>query len=297
MVSIITPVYNRVALFRETCKSVLSQTYADWEWIVVDDGSEEDVKKMLDEFNDPRIKYFRLPHSGKLPALHNFGIANSTGEFIILPDSDDLWKKNALESMVKMLKAEKNLGFVIAETELFRVEKIEYPSIYSNEQKSGSGKRFYKELMTDKLFVFFTSGILLRRSCLDRNGTFDEALHYGDKNFFTRLAFHFEAKITKDVLVSVRKHDLNVTASEGENAPAEESYKEEIYTINYFFMNNYIDAVFHKRMLGIYYFKLAEYYYRTRAYAKAKEAYSASLKRNKMNLKSNIKYFLSSVRK
>ena len=296
MVSIITPVYDRVTLFEQTCKSVLAQTYSDFEWLIIDDGSNEDVKGLLDKFNDRRIIYFRLPHSGKLPKLRNYGIKNSNGELIIFLDSDDLWKPNALDAMVRVLERDNGLGFVVAETEIFRGERTEFSSIYRQEHKINAGKRFFLELFCEQDFVFFASSVLFRRSCLDRNGICDENLLYGDKDFFTRLAFHFKAMITTEVLIRIRKHDQNVTATLGVNSPAVESIREELYTINYFFMKNFIDAALHKKLSGFYNFKLAEYYYEAKSFKDAKKMYAKCLKYDSMNMKARIKKIISRVK-
>ena len=96
MISIITPTYNRADLISETIRSVLAQSYSDFEWIIVDDGSEDETEIIVKGFNDLRIKYFILPHSARLPFIRNYGVKKAKGDYIALMDSDDLWKNNFL---------------------------------------------------------------------------------------------------------------------------------------------------------------------------------------------------------
>src|SRR5918993_3885046 len=92
-VSVIIPVYNRVNLVRETLQSVIDQTYADWEAIVVDDGSTDGSYELVIKFAelDHRIKSFRRDRQPKgAPVCRNIGVTKSVGQFLIFLDSDDL---------------------------------------------------------------------------------------------------------------------------------------------------------------------------------------------------------------
>ena len=86
-VSINIPCYNRSKMLRECVQSFIDQTYQDWELVLVDDGSEEDLTFVSDM--DPRVKYIRQDHLG-ISRAFNFALDNSTGDFIMPFGSDDL---------------------------------------------------------------------------------------------------------------------------------------------------------------------------------------------------------------
>ena len=95
--SVILPTFNRGKVLFKTVESVINQTYGNFELLIIDDGSTDNTQDILKQFNDKRIKYFKNSHSG-LPAVpRNFGIKNSTYEWICFLDSDDLWYPKKLE--------------------------------------------------------------------------------------------------------------------------------------------------------------------------------------------------------
>ncbi|MCH4552099.1 glycosyltransferase family 2 protein [Aestuariibaculum lutulentum] len=109
MVSIVTPAYNSEKYIIETIQSVLNQTYQNWEWIIVDDGSTDNTVNIVKEFisKDSRIKLFQLK-SNLGPALaRNKGIEEAKGDFIAFLDSDDIWKPDKLEKQIAFMKTEK----------------------------------------------------------------------------------------------------------------------------------------------------------------------------------------------
>ena len=89
LVSIIIPTYNRAKLVTEAVQSALSQTYTNFEILVIDDGSTDNTEEMLKKY-DNDIKYIKTERSGPGRA-RNLGISRAKGEFIAFLDSDDLW--------------------------------------------------------------------------------------------------------------------------------------------------------------------------------------------------------------
>lgn len=111
-VSIILPVYNRAEKLGHSIKSVLSQSYTDFELIVVDDASTEDIKTVVESMNDSRLKYIRLSVNGGASVARNAGLAAATGNFIAFQDSDDLWLPWKLDLQMKMLEEMPEFGVV-----------------------------------------------------------------------------------------------------------------------------------------------------------------------------------------
>ena len=110
--SVIVPTYNRAHLISETIESVLAQTFKDFELIIVDDGSTDNTKEVIHKYlSDPRVKYIYQENKERAAARNN-GIRNSTGEWIALLDSDDLWLPNHLESCFNTIKQIKSPALV-----------------------------------------------------------------------------------------------------------------------------------------------------------------------------------------
>src|SRR5678815_5542350 len=102
--SVIIPVYNRSHLLGETIDTVLSQSHPDFEIIIVDDGSIENIKEVLSQkySNEPKIKYFRKQNEER-GAARNFGIKHAEGDFAVFFDSDDFMKPHYLETLYKII--------------------------------------------------------------------------------------------------------------------------------------------------------------------------------------------------
>ncbi len=103
LVSIITPVYNRSATLNANIESVMSQTYSNWEMILVDDCSIDDSVKIIEGFSklDERIKLIQLTENSGAAVARNKAIEMAAGRFIAFLDSDDLWKSNKLKTQVE----------------------------------------------------------------------------------------------------------------------------------------------------------------------------------------------------
>jgi glycosyltransferase involved in cell wall biosynthesis len=101
-VSVIIPTYNRANLLPRAIKSVLNQTFRDFELIIVDDGSTDNTRELVERFQkkDSRIKYFYKENGGPGSA-RNFGVKNARGNFVIFLDSDDMFLSGLLEEEIK----------------------------------------------------------------------------------------------------------------------------------------------------------------------------------------------------
>lgn len=107
LVSIIIPVYNVRDYIIETIESVRAQTYADWEMLLVEDGSTDGtadvVKRCLDERKDPRIRLIPLPENVGAARARNCGVHEARGRYIAFLDSDDLWESEKLAHQLAFL--------------------------------------------------------------------------------------------------------------------------------------------------------------------------------------------------
>ena len=103
-VSVLIPTYDRLPLLKQAVASVQTQTFQDWELIVVDDGSTDGTAAWLRALNDPRVVVVSLEHSGDIAALRNRGIQEATGTYVAFLDSDDLWMPDKLRLQLETLE-------------------------------------------------------------------------------------------------------------------------------------------------------------------------------------------------
>lgn len=91
-ISVVTPVYNREDVIRHCIHGILDQSFQDWELILVDDGSTDNTQVECERFaiGDKRVKYFKIPHSGMIGHVRNYGNQKAQGELIVVQDSDDV---------------------------------------------------------------------------------------------------------------------------------------------------------------------------------------------------------------
>src|SRR3954469_4662071 len=101
--SVIIPVYNRAESLRRAIESVRAQTCQDFEIVVVDDGSQDDPRKVVESFHDPRIRFFSQANGGGGKA-RNTAIDHARGRFIAPLDSDDIFLPHHLASMKELLE-------------------------------------------------------------------------------------------------------------------------------------------------------------------------------------------------
>jgi glycosyltransferase involved in cell wall biosynthesis len=110
-VSVILPAYNAERTVRRAIDSVLAQTFADFELIVVDDGSEDGTGEVVRAVQDPRVRYVRRPHAG-LPASLNTGLAAASAPVVAVQDADDWSDPRRLARQLEVLEARPDVAVV-----------------------------------------------------------------------------------------------------------------------------------------------------------------------------------------
>ncbi len=129
LITVVIPTYNRAKLIKTPVKSVLNQTYANWELIIVDDGSTDDTEEVLKELlKDERINYYYKKNGG-VSSARNLGIKKAKGKYIAFLDSDDEFEKEKLEIQQKEMGS---FGSLLSISNSFEVqdEKVEVFSKY-----------------------------------------------------------------------------------------------------------------------------------------------------------------------
>lgn len=168
MISVIIPTYNRYSFLEKAVKSVLKQSLEKFELLIVDDGSDDGTKELIQSFSDERICYFYQVNRG-VSAARNKGVVESRGDLIAFLDSDDCWKEKKLEKQLKFMKSTSS---IISHTQelWYRRGKI---LNQKKKHRKCAGNLFEKSLEMCSISI---STVMLRKSLFDDIGLFDENL-------------------------------------------------------------------------------------------------------------------------
>lgn len=213
LISIITPVYNGEDFLDRSIKSVLSQTYQNWELLLIDDGSEDDSARIIERYlEDDRIKFLKNDSNSGISATRNKGINNSSGECIALLDQDDEWFPDKLQKQVKVLNG---LGY-------------DYGLIYSNLEvrfDNGDVTERKKEIEPKSTIIenlelmllrnlISSPTVLIRKEVLDEVGLFDDSIKWGgdDYDLWIRIAHKYKFFYIDEVLCIRHEHQQNYSA-------------------------------------------------------------------------------------
>lgn len=124
LVSVIMPSYNTGRFIAESIKSVLAQTYTNWELLIVDDSSTDDTDSVVAKFNDNRIRYFKNERNSGAAVSRNRALREANGEWIAFLDSDDLWLPEKLERQLKFMN---DNGYKFSGTGRIEVDENSFP--------------------------------------------------------------------------------------------------------------------------------------------------------------------------
>jgi glycosyltransferase involved in cell wall biosynthesis len=206
-VSIIIPTYNSAEYIAETLDSAFAQTYKNCEIIVIDDGSTDNTKEVLQSYMS-KIKYI-YKENGGVSSARNVGIENAEGEYIAFLDSDDIWLPEKLEKQMERFKSEPDLGLVYSDCIRFNENGIEQSKRIVN--RYFEGNIFIKLL---EGYVLPTSTVVVKRSCFSIADHFNESLMVSeDYDMWLRISKHYNIGYAKGPLVKYRVRNNGLARS------------------------------------------------------------------------------------
>jgi glycosyltransferase involved in cell wall biosynthesis len=209
-VSVIIPVFNGAKYLAEALQSVFSQTFRDYEVIVVDDASSDNSVEVSRRFAHVRIA--RQEHRGQ-SAARNTGVSYASGEYVAFLDQDDRWYPDKLARQVPVLEEGRRYGMVYSNADeidehgrIMRVNLLDITSVHP------------KESITDCLSsdMFILPGtVLIRKALFERLGGFDERLSgYEDDDLFRRVFEASRIHYIPDALLQWRIYPTSYSYSE-----------------------------------------------------------------------------------
>ncbi len=207
-VSVIIPAYNCASYLPAAIESVLAQTYTDTEILLVDDGSTDDTRNIVAPYLD-RVQYIRQSNKG-LPGARNTGIRASSGEYIALLDGDDSWLPTKLEQQMPRF-SDLEVGIVYSDFAVRYSNGRSQPSYLADRPLATEGYALDNYIRSRFLFP---STMVLRRSCMEECGLFDEEmLVCEDVELFARICMRWKVALVRESLMVRNEGTHNITAN------------------------------------------------------------------------------------
>jgi glycosyltransferase involved in cell wall biosynthesis len=210
LVSVIIPTFNRAKLIPESIESVLSQSFTDFEIIVIDDGSTDNTRDVVARFP---VKYVLQRNQGPASA-RNTGITMAKGKYVAFLDSDDHMLENSLAKRVDALEKHPEAAFAFGQI-LLMDENGQLCGSYKAPYKSScmlNGKKQMHDLILDNHIP--TSTVMIRLGCLDKTGLFNPDFRHGseDLELWLRLCSAYDSVYIAEPLARWRVHSHRITS-------------------------------------------------------------------------------------
>ena len=210
-VSIILPCYNGAPWVDNTVRSIMVQTFKNFELLIIDDGSTDNSEETIAPFLcDKRVRYIYQNNKGFSRAI-NSGIKASSGELIGFIGQDDLWAPNKLELQIKYLSKHLDIDLLFSDYysidsqgQILREIKASVPAFHTRQE-------VITRLFLENFIGFET--VLIKRKCFDEVGFFDERMTaFSDHDMWLRIAKSFNIEGYIDLpLVKKREHKLQLS--------------------------------------------------------------------------------------
>jgi glycosyltransferase involved in cell wall biosynthesis len=227
MVSIVMPVFNAIAYLSEAIQSVLAQTYAGWELLLVDDASTDGSLALATSYSARFPDHIRvIRHDAAVPrgasAARNLALAHASGEFVAFLDADDVWLPENLASQVSALEAAPEVGLLYSRTLYWYswagtgrarddyVSRLRVPS-----GRPIEGARLLALCVAGKAAVPCTCSLLVRRSLIEGVGGFEDQFLrlYTDQAFYSKLFLATAALPVDGCWAKYRQHAASSTGT------------------------------------------------------------------------------------
>lgn len=198
--SIVIPVYNREDYLNRCLDSILAQKFHHWEAVVVDDGSTDNTRQVVQDYKDERIRYFYKENGGASSA-RNVAIDRSNGVYIAFLDSDDEYKPDHLQNIFDYLE-EKDFPICLVCTDF----------IVNNKGKITFGK-------TDKFLTVkpnfsnlpWIQSTAIHRDAIGNDRLNEDLVFREDHEFLNRIRFKVQCYRVESHSVIIHRHDSNIT--------------------------------------------------------------------------------------
>ncbi len=202
--SVIVPTHNRALLLREALESLRDQTYEDFECIIVDDGSSDDTRDVVESF-DERFRYVYQTNSGRSNA-RNSALKLVRGRYIAFLDSDDLFLPQKLEVQLQCLEGCPDIGWAYSSA----LNIDEYGNVQPFTYKATASGWIHSEIAFYIPLTVILPSVVVRREVMETIGGFDERMdRFEDTDMWRRISRKYPVLAISEPLVKVRAHSGN----------------------------------------------------------------------------------------
>ncbi len=209
MVSVLMCTYNRENYLKRAIESVLNQTYKELEFIIIDDGSTDHSRELIEAFDDTRIQYYYLPENQYYCYAANYGMQFCNGEYIAIINSDDEWLPEKLEKQIKFLETNQMYGACFSEVTLIDNEGNDV-----SEQCQDMQRLFANHYETQEewmeFFLFYGNSLchpsaVIRKELLDKVGGFNLMFsQLADFDLWVRIVMETPIYVMPERLIKFR---------------------------------------------------------------------------------------------
>ena len=206
LISIVLPVYNGAKYLRQSIDSVLSQTYQNWELLILDDCSTDDTPNIAKEYlqKDSRIRYYRNEQNLRLPRNLNKGFSLAQGDYLTWTSDDNRYRPTALERMYTALKQSPNAQFSFASCRIIDGDDNEVEYIMVDQE---SHRRIVGQDTVGACFMY-------TRKAYEATGEYDpEMILVEDFDYWQRIFMRFDTVAIEEILYDYRWHDGALTST------------------------------------------------------------------------------------
>ncbi|UBF24885.1 glycosyltransferase [Kovacikia minuta CCNUW1] len=198
LISVIIPAYNSMTYLPETLNSVLGQTHADFEVLIIDDGSSDHVQEWASKIADSRVKLIAQPNQGA-SAARNTGITHAQGKYLAFLDADDLWQPNKLEKQLQCFAENPEVGLVHTWVTMINEKSKPTGGILT----SFSEGAVWEQLLERNTIA--CCSVMVRRDCFEQAGLFDQSLRSAeDWDMWIRIARYYPFAVIRQPLALYR---------------------------------------------------------------------------------------------
>ncbi|MBN2544899.1 MAG: glycosyltransferase [Spirochaetes bacterium] len=222
-ISVIMPVYNAEEFLKESIDSILNQTFKDFEFLIINDGSTDNSLKIINSYDDGRIKVINNKKNNGVAFCMNFGIKTALGEYIARMDADDISLHKRLEIQIKFLEKNKNIDICGSWAELIDKNKIIWR--YPVTDKHIRSNFFFNSSIINSSFIIRKSKLM--HYCLLYDNNF---IHAEDFELWTRAVEFLQFYNIPKVLL---KYRISNNSLRRKNNDIYVKYLEKIYENNY----------------------------------------------------------------
>lgn len=206
LVSIIIPVYNGEQYLSKAIESALTQTYQNFELLIVNDGSTDNSAVIIKPYlKDSRVIYIEQQNAG-VAAARNTAIKHARGKYVGFLDQDDLWKNNKLEVQIVSLEQDERVALVHSKLDCIDINgnQMDYDWI------TGVSGYCFEEMFKKNMIAVLT--VLIRKTIIDEIGLFNEQLSgTDDYEMWLRVTLKYPISYIDQSLAFYRFHDNNIS--------------------------------------------------------------------------------------